>query len=91
MDTKWPKILEEISKQIPPKYFSNFIEPLKFQKSNSESFVIVAPSSGIKRHVETKYLTYIEDAIYQVLGDKYSIQITTESEEGTLSLKETLT
>jgi len=91
LDIKWPKILEEISKQIPPKYFSNFIEPLKFQKSNSESVFITAPSSGIKRHVETKYIAYIEDAIYQVLGDKYTIQITTESEEGSISLKETLT
>lgn len=90
MDTKWVEILDEIAKQIPPKYFSNFIEPLKFEKWNLDELHIIAPSSGIKRHVETKYTTYIEDAIYQVLGDKYKVFITSESELASKSLKETL-
>lgn len=90
MDKRWEEILEEISKQIPPKYFSNFIAPLRFDKWENQVVHLMAPSGGIKRHVETKYLGFIEDAVYQVIGDRYKVSILSESETSSHVLKEVI-
>ncbi|PJZ83541.1 chromosomal replication initiator protein DnaA [Leptospira harrisiae] len=90
MDIRWEEILEEISKQIPPKYFSNFIAPLRFDKSENQVVHLTAPSTGIKRHVETKYTTFIEDAVYQVVGDRFRVSILAESETSTQIFKDVI-
>lgn len=51
---------------------------------------LTAPSTGIKRHVETKYVSFIEDAVYQVIGDRFRVSILAESEASTQIFKEVI-
>lgn len=76
MDKDWNQILEEVSKQIPPQYYDNFILPLTLQEIDSEKMVISAPSATVKSHVETKYLRFIEEAVFAVKGNRLLLEIT---------------
>ncbi|BDA77071.1 chromosomal replication initiator protein DnaA [Leptospira kobayashii] len=87
MEAVWEEILEEVSKQIPPKYFRNFIAPLHFVRWEGNDLVVSAPSQIIKSHVEAKYINFIETAAYQVKGDSFRLVLLTDKEESTLHMK----
>ena len=55
LESIWPKILDEVSKQIPAMYFEPFISQLSFVEFRDDNLVIKAPSITIKNHVEKKY------------------------------------
>jgi len=81
LESIWPKILDEVSKQIPAMYFEPFISPLSFVEFKEDSLIIKAPSSLIKNHVEKKYQTVIADAAEKVGGSKFKIQIHVDSND----------
>ena len=68
LESIWPKILDEVSKQIPAMYFDPFISPLSFVECKEDNLVIKAPSITIKNHVEKKYQSVIADAAEKVGG-----------------------
>ncbi|PJE02902.1 MAG: chromosomal replication initiator protein DnaA [Leptospira sp.] len=82
---KWNRVMDEVSKSINPSYFQSFISPLQFIKLENDSIVLSAPSDQIKRHVVTKYISHLENAFYQVMGDRYSVEIFTEVGSNNLS------
>lgn len=85
LESIWPKILDEVSKQIPAMYFEPFISPLSFVECKEDNLVIKAPSITIKNHVEKKYQSLIADAAEKVGGSKLRIQIHTDSNDTPIS------
>ncbi|MBK8398799.1 MAG: chromosomal replication initiator protein DnaA [Leptospiraceae bacterium] len=81
LESIWPKILDEVSKQIPAMYFDPFISPLLFVECSEENLIIKAPSVTIKNHVEKKYQSVIADAAEKIGGLKLKIQIHTDSND----------
>lgn len=80
MKNEWNLVLEEVSKQIPKVYFHPFIEPLLLEEYSDGKFLIKAPSSAVKEHVEKKYQKFIEDAVIKVYGNASSVEIFTEEQ-----------
>lgn len=78
---EWNKVLEEVSKVVNPNYFKSFISTLKFFKLEGSKIFLLAPSDQVKKHVETKYVGFIENAIYEVFNDRYSVEVLTESQD----------
>ena len=66
LESIWPKILDEVSKQIPAMYFEPFISPLSFVECKEDNLIIKAPSLTIKNHVEKKYQSLISDAAEKI-------------------------
>ena len=66
MEQIWPKVLDEVSRQISPMYYNSFISRLSLVKVNERKLVVKAPSTTIKDHIEKKYQKCIEDAFYSV-------------------------
>ncbi|EQA34927.1 chromosomal replication initiator protein DnaA [Leptospira inadai serovar Lyme str. 10] len=90
MDSSWKRILDEVSKEIPPTYFDKFIHTLQLDSLTDDKCILVAPSSNIKTHVEKKYQAYIEDAIFKTTGTRIPVELVLESSTGLqLVLKET--
>jgi chromosomal replication initiator protein len=75
---KWSLVLDEVSKVLYPNYFQNFISPLNLLRIEDNRIILSAPSDLVKRHVQTKYIDYLENAFYTVLGNRYTIEIFTE-------------
>ena len=85
LESIWPKILDEVSKQIPAMYFEPFISPLSFVECKEDNLIIKAPSLTIKNHVEKKYQSLISDAAEKIGGFKLKIQIHTDSNDTPIS------
>lgn len=79
MDSSWKRILEEVSKEIPPTYFDKFIDTLQLESLTEDRCIIIAPSSNIKTHVEKKYQNFIEDAIFKTNGNRVPVEIVLEA------------
>ncbi|PJZ66894.1 chromosomal replication initiator protein DnaA [Leptospira wolffii] len=79
MDSSWKRILEEVSKEIPPTYFDKFIDTLQLDSLTDDRCILIAPSSNIKTHVEKKYQNYIEEAIFRASGNRIPVEIVLES------------
>ena len=75
LENVWEKVLDEISSQIPPRYYENFISPLALSEISENRAVITAPSQTVKSHVEKKYFQYIENAFFNVSGNRLSLEI----------------
>ncbi|PJZ71075.1 chromosomal replication initiator protein DnaA [Leptospira perolatii] len=78
MDPSWKRILEEVSNEIPPTYFDKFIHTLQLNSLTDKRCVLIAPSANIKTHVEKKYQTYIEEAIFKTMGNRIPVEIVLE-------------
>ena len=81
LDSIWPQILDEVSKQIPAMYFEPFISQLSFVEYKDDNLIIKAPSLVIKNHVEKKYHSVLTDAAEKIKGTKLKIQIFTDSND----------
>jgi len=81
LESIWPQILEEVSKQIPAMYFEPFISQLSFVEFKDDNLIIKAPSLVIKNHVEKKYHSVLSDAAEKIGGSKLKIQIHTDSND----------
>ncbi|TGK11746.1 chromosomal replication initiator protein DnaA [Leptospira fletcheri] len=79
MDPSWKRILDEVSKEIPPTYFDKFIYTLQLDSLSDQKCILIAPSSNIKTHVEKKYQIYIEDAIFKTIGTRIPVELVLES------------
>ncbi len=90
MELLWENILDEVSKNVAPFYFKNFILPLKFKSLNGDELIITAPSATIKAHVEAKYTSFIENAAYQVKGDVCKVLILFDNVESSLHMKDAI-
>ncbi|WCL51422.1 chromosomal replication initiator protein DnaA [Leptospira sp. GIMC2001] len=80
----WNLVLNEVSKLINPKYYHSFISPLHLLKIENSKAFLIAPSDQVKRHVESKYITQIEEALFTVLGDRVHVEILTESKDASV-------
>ncbi len=78
---EWNQVLEEVAGIISPSYFQNFISPLKFIRKDDTTILLLAPSDHVRRHVESKYLNYLEKAFYNVLKNRFKVEIVTEAKE----------
>jgi chromosomal replication initiator protein len=85
LESIWPKILDEVSKQIPAMYFEPFISQLSLVEFKDDNLIIKAPSNVIKNHVEKKYQSVIADAAEKIGGSKYKIQIHIDSNDTPIS------
>lgn len=85
LESIWPKILDEVSKQIPAMYFEPFISQLSLVEFKDDNLIIKAPSNLIKNHVEKKYQSVIADAAEKIGGSKYKIQIHIDSNDTPIS------
>jgi chromosomal replication initiator protein len=90
LEVSWESILEEVSKQVPPFYFKNFILPLKLKRIEGNELIVFAPSHTIKTHVEAKYASFIENAAYQIKGDTFKLILLVDKEESSLQMRETI-
>ncbi|MCC5813534.1 MAG: chromosomal replication initiator protein DnaA [Leptospira sp.] len=78
---EWNQVLDEVAKLINPSYYQSFISPLKFFKIENNKLILLAPSDMVRKHVETRYLSQIETAIYNIYQDRYHVEILTEAKE----------
>ncbi|MGJ4745700.1 chromosomal replication initiator protein DnaA [Leptospira sp. SA-E8] len=79
MDPSWKRVLEEVSKEIPPTYFDKFIYTLQLESLTDDRCILIAPSSNIKTHVEKKYQNHIEEAIFRASGNRVPVEIVLEA------------
>ncbi len=79
MSTEWIDILHEVRKQVPQKYYIPFIEPLILINNDELQYTLKAPSNTIKNHVEKKYLQQIQNAIENITGKKFELNIFVDS------------
>lgn len=77
-DSDWKKILEEVSKKVPPIYYGSFISNLSLLSFDESKITLFAPSEIIKNHISQKYQHYIEEAASKVAGKSLSIEILTD-------------
>lgn len=76
---EWSLVLEDISQHINPNYFHNFITPLKLIKINDAKVILLAPSSQIQKHVETKYISFLEQSIFRIFKERFQVEIITDN------------
>lgn len=80
-NTEWKQVLDEVAKTINPSYYQSFISPLQFKSMDDSKVYLIAPSDTVKNHVQTKYLSFIEQAIFSIFQNRYHVEILTESRE----------
>lgn len=88
MNPTWADILSELSKSIAPTYFDSFISPLQWIKQEANQITILAPTEIIKRHVETRYIGFIKDAAFHVLGDSFEVILLIDKKESSMQFGE---
>lgn len=87
-NNEWNQVLEQVAKLVNPNYYHSFIAPLRFLKLEDSRLILIAPSEQVKKHVQTKYISYIETAIYNIYNDRYQVEIHTESRDSSPVLEQ---
>lgn len=83
----WETCKDELSGQIPPNFFSRFIEPLELIEydSESQSYVLLSRrdsgSSRERLHLQEKYAPVIEQKLRSLMQSQVRIQILEENRQ----------
>ncbi len=78
----WSHIKQQLSARMPEALFRTFIEPLRPTDEDDSRLVLIAPSAGLKRHVEVRYLHLIEECLRDTpLADRIDIRTPEEGDQ----------
>jgi chromosomal replication initiator protein len=70
------EILNVIKRYVPEQKYTAYFENSFFLKNMTQSLICFAvPTAFIKRMIETHYMDLLNRAIYDILGQKYTVQI----------------
>lgn len=70
----WDKVMLELQKEIPFKYYQPYLEPLILERTTERKAIISAPSKTIINKVEKEYAPAIKAALEVVTNRRYSLE-----------------
>jgi hypothetical protein len=70
----WDKVMLELQKEIPFKYYRPYLEPLILERTTERKAIISAPSKTIISKVEKEYAPAIKAALEVVTNRRYSLE-----------------
>lgn len=75
MELIWNKVKFSIKKQVPDHCYRMWIEPLEFQRTEDDRFVLACPNVFSRRRIKDNYGSLIQNEIRAATNDNFQLEL----------------
>lgn len=75
----WQKVLNIIETKLSKPSFETWLQSTKASSLENDMLTIIAPNEFARDWLESRYLTLIQDTLYEIIGEKLNIKFITPS------------